>query len=109
MKNFAVLLVLVFLLNGCARKDPVESMVDNHINHIENVLEYANNNFEQTQPIQFLENELESCMIVLGDIKEAYYMKMDNCESKINYWRSISFGLGLLIMALCILKLKRLF
>lgn len=109
MKNFAILLTLAFLLNGCARKDPVESMINNHINHIENVLEYANENFEQTQPIQFLENELESCMIVLGDIKEAHYIKMDNCESKTNYWKMISFFLGIVLLFGVFAKVKRWF
>ena len=103
------IILLVLCLCGCAKKDPVDSIIDNHSNHINETLNYAYNNFEQTVEVKYLENELESCLVVLEDVKQAYYSKMDGCESKINYWRIVSLFLGLTILVSVFVKIKGIF
>lgn len=103
------ILLLIVCLCGCAKKDPVDSIIDNHSEHIGEVLDYAYTNFEQTMEVKYLENELESCIIVLEDVKQAYYSKIDSCESKTNYWRVVSLFLGLTILAGVFVKIKSIF
>lgn len=109
MKHFTILLTITFLLNGCAQKDPVENIVDSHIDHMTDVLDYSYNNFEQTLEVKFLENELEACIIVLDGVKQAHYSKMEACESDIDFWKVTSLFLGLAILVGVFAKLKGLF
>lgn len=107
MKNFAILLTLAFLLNGCARKDPVETIIDNNIEHFTQVLDYAHNNMEQNADVVLLENELDSCIVVLDTVKQSHYSQMDKCESETDYWRLSCFYL-IAVLALGVLaKIKR--
>lgn len=107
--HFTILLISTLLLNGCAKKDPVETVIDHHSNHIGEVLDYAYNNMEQTKDIIFLENELKSCDLAMIDIKQSYYGQIAACKAKTDYWRLATFGLGMLLIALIVLKLKRWF
>lgn len=105
--HFAILLISTLLLNGCARKDPVETIIEHHQNHIKEVLDYSYNNIEQNKDVIFLENELKNCELAMVDIKQSYYGQISTCKAKTDYWRLATFGLGLLLVALGILKLKR--
>lgn len=103
----AVVITAVLLcLFGCAKNDPVGNIVDNHSNHIGEVLDYAKQNFDQTAEIKYLENELESCILVLDDVKQAHYAKIDTCEAQTNYWKLATLGLFLLILGAIFAKLK---
>lgn len=99
--------LLILCLCGCAKKDPVESIVDNHSQHIGETLEYAYANFEQTTEIKYLENELESCLVVLENVKQAHYSKLDTCEARIDFWKVTTFFLGLAILVGILAKIKR--
>lgn len=113
MKNIFYKIVifafLLIILCSCAKKDPVETIIDHHQNHIGEVLDYAYNNIEQTKDIIFLENELKSCDLAMIDIKQSYYGQIAACKAKTDYWRLATFGLGMLLIALIVLKLKRWF
>lgn len=100
--HFAILLISTLLLNGCARKDPVETVIDHHTNHISEVLDYSYNNIEQTKDVKFLENELESCQLAMIDIKQTYYGQIAACKSKTDYWRLATISL---FVALCLVIL----
>lgn len=101
--------LLILCLCGCAKKDPVESIVDNHSEHISETLEYAYNNFEQTAEVKYLENELESCLVVLEDVKQAHYSKLDICEVKTDLWKVVAFFLGLSLLVGVFLKVRGIF
>lgn len=98
MKRFTILLILTVLLSGCARKTPTETIVDNHIEHYNQVLDYANNEMEDTPDTRFLKNELKNCVMTLDDVKQTYYSEIATCKAKTDYWRLATFGL---IIALC--------
>lgn len=105
--HFTKMIILALLLNGCASKDPVATVVDENVNHINEVLEYSYNNFEQTTEIKYLENELEHCIISLESVKQTHYGKIEACEANTRYWRLATFGLGLLLLLGVFAKIKR--
>lgn len=100
------LMILAVLLCGCSRKTPVENIVDNQVGHISDVLDYSYNNFDQTTEIKFLENELESCVVSLESVKQAYYSEIDGCNGKVDYWRMVALFLGLVILGGVFIKIK---
>lgn len=107
--RFTILLILTVLLSGCARKEPVETIVDNHIDHITDVLNYTNTNFEQTIEIKFLEAELESCMVALDDVKQTHLSIVSTLKAKTNYWKLATFGLFVLLCGAIFAIFKRIF
>lgn len=108
--GFSILLFVAVLLNGgCARKTPTENIIDNHIEHINEVLDYSYNNIEQDKDTIFLQNELKSCKMVLEDAKQTYYSEIDGCEAKTNYWRLATLCLGFVLSALIFLRIRRIF
>ena len=107
--RFTILMILTVLQSGCTRQEPVASIVDNHIDHITDVLNYTNNKFEQTIEIKFLESELESCMVALDDVKQAHLSVISTLEAKTDYWRLATFGLFLLLCGAIFAIIKRWF
>ena len=104
---FAILLILTILLSGCARKDPVENIVDNHSEHFAQVLDYAYNNIEQNSDIVLLENELDSCIVVLETVKQAHFSQIGKCEVEKDYWKLASFSLFVLLAVGAFAKIKK--
>ena len=100
-------LFLVFLLCGCAKSDPVNNIVDGHVGHIGEVLDYAHNNIVQTADVMFLEGELKSCQMALIDVKEAYSSVKEKYEAKISYWKLMSSGLILMMIMVIGIWIKR--
>lgn len=108
--GFSILLILTVLLNGgCARKTPTENIIDNHIEHINEVLDYSYNNIEQDKDTIFLQNELKNCKMVLEDTKQTYHSEISTCNAKINYWRLMTFCLGLFLSAWIFLRIRHIF
>ena len=93
------ILVLAILLAGCTKTDPVNTVVDNHIGHINDVLDYSQNNFEQTTEIVLLQNELKSCQLALEDVRQTYKGQISTCNAETRYWRLAATGL---FIALCV-------
>lgn len=87
MKHFTILLLLTVLISGCTKPDPVETVIDGHIEHVQQTIDYAKQNFEQIPSVVFLENELEHCKAAMVDIKQAYYGQISTCKAKTDYWR----------------------
>lgn len=106
---FYKIVILAILLSGCARKDPVETIVDNNIEHFTQTLDYAYNNIEQTKDVILLEKEIDSCIVVLESVKQTHYSQIDKCEAETNYWKLASFGLFVLIVLGVLAKIKRWF
>lgn len=103
-KYLAIPVIIIFFLAGCAKKDPVDTIVDHHHEHISDVLDYSYNNLEQTSDVVFLENELKSCDLALEDVKQAYYGQISTCRAETRYWRlataSLFFSLCVAIFAI---------
>ena len=99
-------LVVLLLLCGCA-KTPTESVIDNHIQHIDDVLDYSYNNIDQTNDIVFLQNELKLCKSAFEDVKQTYRSEISTCKAKTNYWRLATTGLLFALCALIFMRFKR--
>ena len=100
MKHFTILLIFTVLLSGCVKKDPVVNVVDNHVSHIDEVLDYAKNNIVQTADVMMLEGELKSCQMALMDVKESHHSVVDGYEVKISFWRLMAGSLGVLLLVM---------
>lgn len=107
MKTLCKIVVLAFLLNGCARKDPVENIIDYHQQHISDVLNFSHNTFEQTAEIKFLESELDSCRVALADVKQAHDLSIQSEKAKTSYWRLATMGLFMALVGIVLYALKR--
>lgn len=107
MKHFTILLIFTVLLSGCAKKDPVVNVVDNHVSYIDGVLDYAKNNIEQTAGVMMLEGELKSCQMALKDVEEVYSGVKEKYEAKISYWRLMAGSLGVLLLVMLWGLIKR--
>lgn len=105
--KITTLVFLAFVLSGCASKTPTENIIDNHIGHIDEVLDYAHNNMDQTPDIMMLEGELKSCQIALADVKESYKGQQELMASKVNYWRMMCMWLFFVVGGLVVGWLKR--
>lgn len=106
-KNKVFLAIFSILLFGCAGKTPTETIIDGHIEHVQDVLDFAKNNFEQTKDVIYLENELDSCRIALVDAKASYQSEIATCKAKTDYWRLATGGLLIAVVALIIAIIKR--
>lgn len=109
MKSFYKIVILALLISGCAKKDPVDVIIDHHHDHIGEVLDYSYNNIEQTKDVIFLENELKSCDIALVDVKQAYYGQIATCKAEKRYWQLATSGLVVALVMLLYICLKKRF
>ena len=106
MKHFTILLILP-LLCGCMRKDSTETIIDEHITHFNETLQYAQTNFDQTQEVVYLEDQLKSCTLTLSAVRESHRSNLETCEAKTNYWRLACGGLGLILGLFIFLGIKK--
>lgn len=109
IKNLIVLAIFVIFINGCAKTDPVDSVIEHHHNHITDVLDYAKNNIEQTKDVVFLENELKGCDIALADVKQVYLGQISTCRAETRYWKLATGSMFLIVVGLIIAIIKRWF
>ena len=106
---YVVLGLLLISLCACARKTPTETIVDEHVQHIDQVLDYAHHNISQTKDVIFLENELTNCRTGLVSSKKSYESEIATCEAKTDYWRLSSAGLAVALCVAIYLFLKKRF
>ena len=99
----AMMLGCVF---GCAKK-PTETIVDEHITHVDEALNYAKHNFVQTTEIKYLENELESCRTGLIACGASCESEIATCDAKVNYWRLSSTSLLAALIVAIYFLIKR--
>ena len=104
--HFAIL-IFFLALAGCAKSTPTETIIDNHIGHVKETLDYSYNNIEQTQDIIFLENELKSCMVGLESSKQSYKAEIATCRAEKEKWQIITLGLFLIICGAIFVKIRK--
>ena len=107
IKNISICAFFLFILSGCIKSTPTESVVDNHVNHIHDVLDYSYNNIEQNKDVIFLQNELKSCELALIDVKQTYYGEISTCKAKTDYWRLATTGLFIALVDAFFIIIKR--
>ena len=105
--QICAIFLFILCLCGCAKKTQTEQIIDAHIDHINQVVDYAVNNFDQTAEVLQLENELSNCGMALEDAKKSHKLEIARCESETKYWRLSTYSLITLIIGLLLLKIRR--
>lgn len=94
-----IIITVLFLITGCARTTPTESIIDNHIQLVDETLDYAKNNMGNDPDTIFLINSLKTCKTGLLNAQQSHKSEISTCEAEVRYWRLASFSL---FIALCI-------
>ena len=94
------------LFFGCAKKTETEQIIDAHIDHINQVVDYAVHNFDQNAEVLTLENELSNCGMVLEDVKASHKLEIGKCESETKYWKLLNAFLSVIIASFIVKKIK---
>ena len=102
-------LAILVALAGCAKSTPTESIISNHVQLVDETLDYANNNMEDSADMTFMKNALKTCKTGLLSAEQSYKAEIATCEAKIDYWRlsSVSLGVALLVAIYIIFRRKR--
>lgn len=99
-------LLILFILTGCSAKTSTETIVSESIKHIDEVLDYANNNIVDTPDTVFLKEELKACKVQLISCDKSCGAELKAEKNNTAYWKlatlfSIS---GFLVLLLWILR-----
>lgn len=102
----AIFLFILFL-DGCAKHDPVTTIVDNHVSHIGEVIDYAQNNMEDSPDTRYLLSELKSCQNGLIDAGQSHTAVLSTCESNVKYWKLATLFASTIAGLLLLLFIRR--
>lgn len=97
----------ILCLGGCAKHDPVTTIVDNHVAHIGEVIDYAQNNMEISPDTQYLISELKTCQNGLIDAAESHKAVLSTCESDVKYWKLATLFAGTIAGLLLFFLIRR--
>lgn len=100
-------LIAVLVLAGCAKKTPTETIIGQHVQNADEIIDYAQNNMGTDPDTIMLINGLKDCRTGLLSAEQAYKAEIATCEAKTNYWRLATFGLGILLLLGIFAKIKR--
>lgn len=96
--------VVLLLLTGCSKTTPTSAIVEEGVKHVDETIDYAENNITETTDTVFLTNALKSCRASLVTCGVACEAEKDTLESNISYWQLACLALasvaGLLIYIL---------
>lgn len=106
MKTIYVLSVFGVLC-GCAKQTPTENIVSDHVQLVDETLDYANNNMEDSPDMTFMKNALKTCKTGLLSAEQAYKAEIATCKAKVDYWRLSSVSLGVALFVAIFILLKR--
>ena len=104
----AILAILVGLA-GCAKSTPTETIISDHVQLVDEVIDYANNNMEDSPDMTYMKNALKTCKTGLLSAEQSYKAEIATCGAKIDYWRlsSVSLGVALLVAIYLLFKRKK--
>ena len=107
MKRFTILLILTFLLNGCARhSNPITEINDGIQQSVSELTEYANNNMVMDSDKKLLLQGAQDCAARADAMTKTYESSIEACQvnqSKLKLERN---GLALIIVLLIIFILR---
>lgn len=82
-----VIIVLLFLLVGCTTKTATETIVSESVKHIDEVLDYAENNIVDTPDTVFLKEELKACKVQLISCDKSCGAELKAEKNNTAYWK----------------------
>lgn len=105
-KNIFVVIICVLCLCSCNKTTPTTSIVNHHLQLVEDTIDYAKNNMSDDGDIKMLINSLKTCGVGLKTVEQTYYSEISTCEAKTSYWQLATGGLVVilfLVLYACIL------
>lgn len=82
-----IIIALLFVLMGCSTKTPTETIVDESLKHINEVLDYADNNIADTPDTVFLKEELRACKVQLISCNNSCKAELKAEKNSTAYWK----------------------
>lgn len=113
MKTLARIIILtiiiscILMLSGCSTKTPVEQIVSDAVQNVDEMLDYANNNIPETPDTVFLKSGLQACRSDLISCESAYHAEIAAEKNKTSLWQVVSGALVAAIGTLLYLLFKR--
>lgn len=92
-----IIIALLFVLMGCSIKTPTETIVSESVNRIDQVIDYANNNIQDTPDTVFLKEELKACRVSLISCDQSCKAELKAEKNNTAYWK---LACGALVSAL---------
>ena len=82
-----IIIALLFVLMGCSTKTPTETIVSESVNRIDQVIDYANNNIQDTPDTVFLKEELKACRVSLISCDQSCKAELKAEKNNTAYWK----------------------
>lgn len=96
--------IVLLLLSGCAETTPTSAIVEEGVRHVDETIDYADNNIESTPDTVFLTNAIKSCRSSLISCDIACEAEKETLHASVAYWQLACLALasvaGLLIYIL---------
>lgn len=99
--------LFILCLGGCAKRDPVNTIIDNHVSHVAEVIDYAENNMEVSPDTKYLLSELKSCQNGLIDAGQSHNAVLSTCRSDVKYWKMSTLFASTIAGLLLLLLIRR--
>lgn len=87
------IIILLFLLAGCSGKTATETIVSESVKHIDEVLDYAENNIVDTPDTVFLKDELKACKVQLISCDKSCGAELKAEKNNTAYWQLACYSL----------------
>lgn len=100
-------LVVLLLLVGCTKTTPTSAIVEEGVKHVDETIDYAENNIESNSDTEFLMAALKSCRGSLISCDVSCVAEKDTLESDISYWRLACLMLASIVGTLVYFLFKR--
>lgn len=91
------IMILVLLLCGCAKQSPVSDIVKHHVQLVDEAIDYANNNLEESSDMQYMKSALKTCQAGLVAAEKASKQLVETYKADIKYWKALSYFLLIII------------
>lgn len=101
------LFIILLFLTGCAKTTPTSAIVEEGIKHIDETIDYVENNIAENADTVFLTTALKSCRASLVSCDVACSAEKETLASNISYWRLACTALSGLVAFLLYLLLRK--
>lgn len=101
-----ILMTIGLVLTSCS-KTPTSSLIEQHVQLVDDTIDYAQNNMSDDADTKMLINSLKTCKTGLLSAEQTYKGEISTCKSERDYWRLATFGLATLLVLGIFAKIKR--
>jgi len=103
-----ILITIGLVLTSCS-KTPTSSLIEQHVQLVNDTIDYAQNNMSDDADTKMLINSLKTCKTGLLSAEQTYKGEISTCKSERDYWRLASIVMFVLLCGIVFAKIKRKF